>query len=688
VAGSVLAVRTGPNGAFDLVPEPATPFILSVFADDENWLGSILVEELTGEIPQVLFLQPIERVLVSVPHGAPLSTLAPPAAAVTLITDTEKASKAPERLSEMLEEVPGAESLGSGQSAVPSLRGMARGRTLILLDGARVTSERRAGPSATYLDPFSVESLEVVRGPGSVAYGSDALGGVIHARTLRPKPGLLTSAFQGTASSADGGFSGGIQANLPLGEAAMLVQAHQRSLATYRSPAGEIPDSSARDRGFLIRGLIPAGRATWIAGVQLDHGFDIGKPSSDTGSKTAYPEEESLRFTLNAELPPPASLGSLELHAFAGRYRLVTELKTLPGPATRRRIERSDADAGDVGLRIVATKSFEKSLLRMGADGSGRTGLEVNESLAEFGAGGGLVSASTSQVIESADRYDGALFLEGERRLGGGRFTAAGGLRGQAVRTRNEGGLAGDDSRSIGTATGYASGSVRVAEPWIATLQVARGFREPSLSDRYFTGVTGRGFIEGNPDLEPETSRQIDLAVRRTEEGSSFAAYLYDYRIEDLVERFERAPNSFAFRNRGEAEIRGIELESELRFQGSLSLQMGASAARGEIREDGSAPDDVPGPEAHLSVIQRWESGFWWRAGYKYRFQDARPGPSELITPGRGLLGIDYGMPMSANLELRLSLSNVLDATYPASPDEEAVPATGIDATLTLSGRF
>jgi len=48
---------------------------------------------------------------------------------------------------------------------VPALRGLARGRTLILVDGARVTAERRAGPSATFVDPASLASLEVLRGP-------------------------------------------------------------------------------------------------------------------------------------------------------------------------------------------------------------------------------------------------------------------------------------------------------------------------------------------------------------------------------------------------------------------------------------------------------------------------------------------------------------------------------------------
>ena len=58
----------------------------------------------------------------------------------------------------------------------------------LLIDGARVSSERRVGPSATYADPATFEGIDVARGPGSVAYGSDAIGGVISVRTRRAEP--------------------------------------------------------------------------------------------------------------------------------------------------------------------------------------------------------------------------------------------------------------------------------------------------------------------------------------------------------------------------------------------------------------------------------------------------------------------------------------------------------------------
>ena len=88
-----------------------------------------------------------------------------------------------------LETVPGINQVSEGHASVPAVRGLARGRTLFLIDGGRVTAERRVGPSGTFLDPSVIEGIDIARGPGSVAYGSDALGGVISVRTRRAEPG-------------------------------------------------------------------------------------------------------------------------------------------------------------------------------------------------------------------------------------------------------------------------------------------------------------------------------------------------------------------------------------------------------------------------------------------------------------------------------------------------------------------
>ena len=75
-----------------------------------------------------------------------------------------------------------------GQTS-PYLRGFTGYRTLCMIDGIRLNNSGfRSGPNQYWntIDPFSIGQYELVLGPGSVLYGSDAIGGVLNALTLNP----------------------------------------------------------------------------------------------------------------------------------------------------------------------------------------------------------------------------------------------------------------------------------------------------------------------------------------------------------------------------------------------------------------------------------------------------------------------------------------------------------------------
>ena len=149
-----------------------------------------------------------------------------------------------------LENVAGVNQVSEGQAAVPPIRGLARGRTLILIDGARVSSERRVGPSATFLDPSVIEGVDVSRGPGSVAYGSDAFGGVISVRTRRVAAGIAAGRqFSGTIGTGIPENRGAFEISKGLPAGGVLFAAHTRDADDWDSPEGEVFNS-----GFRITG--------------------------------------------------------------------------------------------------------------------------------------------------------------------------------------------------------------------------------------------------------------------------------------------------------------------------------------------------------------------------------------------------------------------------------------------------
>lgn len=124
--------------------------------------------------------------------------------------------RAPSSTGDALVLAPGITPVGSGPFATrPRLRGLDSTRLLVLVDGERLNNARtatdRAGTEVGLIDPFNIESLEVVSGAGSVLYGTDALAGTINIITNQPKftdQLKLSYGFDGYYSSNEDGRRG------------------------------------------------------------------------------------------------------------------------------------------------------------------------------------------------------------------------------------------------------------------------------------------------------------------------------------------------------------------------------------------------------------------------------------------------------------------------------------------------
>lgn len=680
------SVFTDRDGRFRLDQIPGTPFDLAVTSDRGAWLGLVRVESVVAGINELRLASEREELTVLAPIAP--STLAPPAAAPTILTRREIEERRPVRLADALEDIPGTGRIEEGQSVVPSIRGLARSRTLLLIDDARVTAERRAGTSAGYLDPFSVENIEVVRGPGSVAYGSDALGGVLHARTPQPRPGDLGGRFEVGGAVGAPAATGGIELNVPVGGGAILAQAHQRWFGDYESPGGTIPNSAARDRGLLLRGVLPIGRGRFFAGLQVDRGGDVGKPATDSSiTRAYYPDERSNRFTVGADLGGALGFTSFELRGFAGSYQLITNRDTFPTGLAPGRLAQSDVSASDASFRMLARRPAGRGGLRVGVDVNGRYGLAAENRFVDYVRPGSPLATAVEVAIDAARRVDVGVFAETEQALAGSWLTGAFGIRGDRVTTRNRGGFFGERSTSEGAASGFAAVTIVPRTDVSFTLQYSHGFRDPLLSDRYFRGVSGRGFVVGNPLLDPETTHQFDLALRAKHGALQVAVYGFIYRIDDLIERF-RSGSDFNFRNSGTADIRGAEMESNLEVGRGFTARLSLGVTRGRLLADASPVADIPPASAVLTLDQRLNDRFWWRLRVAAYGRDSSPGPTEKTTPGCGVADASAGLKLWSGLEARLSLRNIFDKQYPATSDEAAVDAPGRNATLVIGGSF
>ncbi len=688
ILGHSGAAPTDSAGQFSWTPDPKPPFEVLVVLPGGEYMAPVLVEALPEEGPLLIIVEPLITESVTVSSGAAPGIDAPPASALTSVPNENIQERHPTRLTEVIENIPGAGQLSDLHASVPSLRGLARGRTLLLIDGARVTTERRAGPSATFLDPFFLEGVEVSRGPGSVGYGSDAFGGIIHARTRRIDPSAGTRfRLRGALGAGLPEVSGGAEFLHGYGQGGFLLQARYRNFESYRSPEGEVFNSQASDRGFLGRVVHAIGPGQLTAGWQTDLGRDTGRPD-DRGAavRTSYPEEDSHRLTLAYDLAPALGFTRIDLAGFWGSYGLVTQRERATPGESLRAISRSDVVANDFSFRVSAGRPVGRARWEVGADINGRYGLEALESFGVVDEDGESSIDLENTSVENANRIDAALFTSAEALLGS-RITAGFGARVDRVTTNNEGGFFGQQSTENTALSGYGSLRLEMARGLSLTGQLSHGFRDPTLSDRYFRGVSGRGTVTGNPNLEPEHANQLDAALRYVRSGLRWSVFGYYYRFTDLIERYEASDERFFFRNRGRADITGIELEMQAEWRSGYALELAAQLSRGETHVDGEPLDDIPVESVILSLRKSFGRGYV-RGRARLFARDERAGPTEKVTPGYGVVDLGTGFRFSDRFEIRFRVRNLFDAAYPISPDGRSVLAPGINGVAVFVAEF
>jgi outer membrane receptor protein involved in Fe transport len=688
ISGYPGTAKTDAEGRFSIEPRPTLPFQVIVVLPGGTVARPVDIDRI-DENGHTIAVDALASESLTVVGAAPSVAVAP-AAGTTLLSSIQIARRNPENLMQAVETIPGINQVSEGHASVPAIRGMARGRTLLLIDGGRVSSERRVGPSATFADPAAFEGIDVARGPGSVAYGSDALGGVISVRTKRAEPGSPLR-VRGTATLGAGipDRRGTIELSKGLPAGGVIVQGHVRDVADWDSPEddGEIFNSGWKDRGFLARVDHQLGAGVFSAGWQGDFGRDIERPRNNSQTvRFYYPFENSHRFTSSYELTRVAGLQQAMFAAFLGTSEQRTDQDRFATGTSPRSIERADISAKDFHVKGSGVKSVGPARLEFGLDVNGRYGLEALDVFVSFDEAG-LASEEVNVSVDSARRTDVGAYLQADGTVAP-TLRLSGGVRADNVTTRNRGGFFGDLSTSNGAFSGFGSVTAGPYAGLSLTGQVSRGFRDPTLSDRYFRGPSGRGFITGNPDLEPEKSLQFDVAARYTLARTQLAVYFYHYRITDLVERFEDEEDFFFFRNRGRARLRGFEVEARTDLGAGFAVEVGGQVGRGVALDDGANLDDIS-PDT-LSLLLRKDFG---RNGYAqvrsaFLAMDDRPGPAEIEAPGATVVDVSGGWTLTRNLELRGGVRNLLDDSYFASPDPRWVFAPGRSASLTLSVNY
>ncbi len=564
----------------------------------------------------------------------------------------------PSTVLEAVESVPGLSENGQGGIFQTfSIRGISGPRVMTLVEGMPIVSERRAGVSASFVDPALLNGVEVMRGPASTFWGSGALGGVLQ---VFPRAFDKPRATMGYDSFGDETYQ---SFGLGLGSWSLAFAHRERN-------DDEAPDGTPLNENFEQYSASIARR--WQHGDKTYEllaiptlGRDVGKSSSlyPDSQLVDYPQEEHLllRFAVAADAG---------WSAFAWAHPNSLRTETLrPG----RSVNVVENEAFDMGANVQRELSWSKRLSgRVGLDWFGRRGVEARETEEDFRRGVTFDSFTLDGEQDELAAYGALRWSWGSASLqAGSRFTW------------HEERQAGTSGRNDTAITGFVGLVQPLGHGFELKANAGTGLRFPSLSERFFSGTTGRGTVIGSPDLEAEESVNLDLGLAWYGERAYVSAVVFRQSIDEFIERVDVSPGVRTFENLTAGEIVGLELESFVQLDPSWRISLSGHLMDGEEHGTGRSLADVPPHrvETGLDFTRgRWHANL----ALQHRFSKDDPAATEKPMAAVDLVSAAIELEVRPGWKLALRARNLLDETYFNAADVDAPLSPGRSLGLGL----
>ncbi|MEW6456685.1 MAG: TonB-dependent receptor [Acidobacteriota bacterium] len=680
---------SGQNGLFILVVPDVKKIKLKILHPDyfEKEL-TVKQESFSKEILITLipYIRQTEEVIVTALRYPESSSSLP--AAETVLPSEILEEKSSANIEQALMSIPGVSSIGSGGfSKVPSIRGLARRRILLLIDNARVISDRRTGPSASFVNPEDIERIEVLRSPSSVFYGSDAIGGVVQILTKKPQKlerinGKINIKYGFNNQEKKAGISLSRQFN----KTGFYLSFQGIDAENYFSPIGEIPMSHFTSLSSLFKIYHGGEKRNVGLNFLLGRGFNIGKPNVDSRiNPTWYPQESQNLFNLSWKEEKIAG-GKISFQLYFNPNFLETKKEKISSYKEQESFARTESV--DYGSQIFYLKNLKSDIrLTFGLDLSGRTGVSARNIETRYDSHGYALKKIEENSIKDGKRRDFGLFLSLDY-TGIKNLDLTGGLRRDFFRLRAK------SSEFIKTNfvkdktwTGFIGASYKLFEDFIVFANLSRAYRLPDLSERFYTGITGRGFIIGNPDLKPEVSLNFDAGLKIIKKYLFSGFYVFNYKIDDLVERYRSKEKIYTYGNIESGQIRGFEFEFEYYPFSGWKIFTNFFTYYGKSRITKAYLNDIP-PERLFLGTRLWKRKFWFEINSFIQRKKDNPGPAEITIPGFLMFNLQTGYHVNSSFQIYFYGMNIFNKNYLARPDPESREEPGRSISFSLNYIF
>jgi iron complex outermembrane recepter protein len=635
------SVQTGRAGEFEIANVP--PGSYQVMALREHLTSTDkTVEVLPGQVATVEFSLALSAVHEEVTVTATAvgeTTVYEAFNSITTLDTVELVSQMTGSLGSLLRDQAGVSerSFGPGSSR-PIIRGFDGDRVLIMRDGIRTGDlSSQSGDHGLTIDPAGLERVEVVKGPATLLYGSNAIGGVVNAIT--PQENLRGMTFEGvrghfTTDAGTANEQAGLNGSIQVGQGRWMMWAGGggRRTGEVRTPLGTVENSQTRLSNGQVGLGFNGGRPFFSIGYHVEdarygipfagelHGHDDGHGLGTHDDEADHDDE------LNVDLDARRH----ELRVVTGMQNLqnrLVESFRISGSYLDWRHQELVIEDGieEVGTLfnnetfILRAEAFQHRAGRLtgrfGVWGKFRdfaaTGLEA---LAPPTTQRGLAAFTYQEVDLGRHRLQFGGRFEHNRYLPGTREELAAhddddddhhhendDDHDEAVRRRSFSGA----SASAGFRTALGGNAAFVAN-------LTRSFRAPALEELYNYGphVGNLAFEIGNPNLERESSFGVDLSLRHRSHRARAELNAYVYSIDNFVFAAftgeERDGLRVAHFEQGNSRFAGFDARGNIRLHDRLLLDVGAGFTNAVLTDTNEPLPRIPPFHGRVRVEMPW----------------------------------------------------------------------------------
>jgi iron complex outermembrane receptor protein len=568
-------------------------------------------------------------------------------------------------LGETISTLPGVRSLSTGSGiGKPVIRGLSSNRVLVLADGQRLENQQWGDEHGPQIEAAEAERIEVIRGPASVLYGSDALGGVVNVVTPPLPDAIGRGAFMGgrvlaSYSTNNDQPDGTLSVEGASGALGFRGSFTGRRSGDIGTPAGDLFNSGGRtlngSGAIGYRGGFGSISASYS---RRDERVEIHEDPAEDPTATPFQRIGEDRVHVEGSVAAGASHFDVDL-----------------GYERNRRREFEEAAATDVALGLLARTYSATVRFHHVPVGpvAGIVGVSaLRNSFDKFG----------EETLIPENAYNNvALYAFEQAELG--RWSLSAGARYDyrrlSVQDDEELGVPAQ-RRTYNSLTGNVGALYRVADPVAVVVNVGRGYRAPTAFDLFANGVhegTVR-FERGDPGLKNETSVNADLSLRvqtnelRAEVGG-FANHIDNFIFPNPTGEIDPESGFQIFQiTQGDARLAGFEAAVEYHATGYLHLRGTADYTHGQNRTtDAPLPFIPPFRATYSARLEGGDLG-WARQAYlsvggESNARQTRVDPEDFAPPGYTLANLGAGLAVPAGrstVAFDLQLRNVFNKEY------------------------